>query len=107
MNFLGTVTQSETGHAQLSAAQTVYTTSVMDEVAPKPGSGPARELDLTDAKTTLRIGAETHAIFDESRMGQIDQDYEKDSDEHKKAVGRTTSGSSSVWVRLPRAASPR
>ncbi|WP_406731864.1 DUF6571 family protein [Streptomyces sp. NBC_01794] len=95
LGFLGTVTQSETGHAQLSAAQTVYTTSVMDEVAPKPGSGAARELDLTDAKTTLRIGAETHAIFDQSRMGQIDEDYTKDSDEHKKAVGRTTE-----WVKF-------
>ncbi len=95
VSFLGTVAQSETGHAQLSAAQTVYTTSVMDDVAPKPGSGPARELDLTDAKTNLRIGAETHAIFDESRMGQIDQQYKEGSEEHKKAVGKTTE-----WVKF-------
>ncbi|MFH9722413.1 hypothetical protein ACH4M4_05555 [Streptomyces sp. NPDC017254] len=95
VNFLGTVAQSEVGHAQLSAAQSIYTTSVMDEVGPKPGSGPARELDLTDAKTTLRIGAETHSIFDQARMGQIDQQYEIDSDEHKKAVGRTTE-----WVKF-------
>ncbi|MEU2078975.1 DUF6571 family protein [Streptomyces sp. NPDC013489] len=95
VSFLGTVSQSETGHATLSAAQTVYTTSVMDEVAPKPGSGPARELDLTDAKTTLRIGSETHAIFDQSRMGQIDQQYTIDSEEHKKAVERTTE-----WVKF-------
>ncbi|MFF5789957.1 hypothetical protein ACFY8P_33910 [Streptomyces sp. NPDC012693] len=95
VSFLGTVTQSETGHAQLSTAQTIYTTSVMDDVAPKPGSGPARELDLTDAKTTLRIGAETHAIFDQSRMAQIDQQYAIDSEEHKKAVSRTTD-----WVKF-------
>ncbi|MEE1752264.1 hypothetical protein [Streptomyces sp. SP18CS02] len=95
INFMGTVAQSETGHAQLSAAQTIYTTSVMDEVGPKPGSGPARDLDLTDAKTALRIGAETHGILDNSRMAQIDAQYEKDSEEHKKAVGRTTE-----WVKF-------
>ncbi|MFJ9829395.1 hypothetical protein ACIRSU_34205 [Streptomyces sp. NPDC101160] len=95
VSFLGTVAQSENGHATLSAAQSLYTTSVMDEVAPKPGSGPARELDLTDAKTNLRIGAETHAILDKARMDQIDQQYAIDSDEHKKAVGRTTE-----WVKF-------
>ncbi|MGW6567478.1 DUF6571 family protein [Streptomyces sp. NPDC054975] len=95
IGFLGTVAQSETGHAQLSAAQTIYTTSVLDEAAPKPGSGPARDLDLTDAKTALRIGAETHSIFGAARMGQIDQEYALESDEHKKAVGRTTE-----WVKF-------
>ncbi|QIP86262.1 hypothetical protein GLX30_22020 [Streptomyces sp. Tu 2975] len=95
VNFMGVVSQTETGHAQLSAAQLLYTTSVMDEVAPPPGSGPARDLDLTDAKTTLRIGAETQSILDQSRMGQIDQDYTKDSEEHKKAVAKTTE-----WVKF-------
>ncbi|MFE7773186.1 hypothetical protein ACFU5O_04655 [Streptomyces sp. NPDC057445] len=95
INFMGTVAQSESGHGQLSAAQTLYTTSVMDEVGPKPGSGPAKDLDFTDAKTALRIGAETHGILDESRMAQIDQDYTKDSEEHKKAIGRTTE-----WVKF-------
>ncbi|WP_406000549.1 hypothetical protein [Streptomyces sp. NBC_00829] len=95
IGFMGTVAQSETGHGQLSAAQTLYTTSVMDQVGPPPGSGPAKDLDLTDAKTALRIGAETHGILDDSRMAQIDQDYQKDSEEHKKAVGRTTE-----WVKF-------
>lgn len=95
VSFLGTVAQSETGHATLSAAQSIYTASVVDEVGPKPGSGPARDLDLTDAKTTLRVGAETHAIFDKARMDQIDQQYVIDSEEHKKAIGRTTD-----WVKF-------
>ncbi|MET9801332.1 DUF6571 family protein [Streptomyces sp. NPDC006368] len=95
VNFMGIVAQSETGHAQMSQAQMLYTTSVMDEVGPKPGPGPARELDLTDAKTNLRIGAETQSILDQSRMAQIDAQYEKDSEEHKKAVGRTTE-----WVKF-------
>ncbi|MEU6985594.1 hypothetical protein ABZ946_19520 [Streptomyces sp. NPDC046324] len=51
--------------------------------------------DLTDARTTLRIGGEAQSIMDQSRMAQIDQDYEKDSEEHKKAVGRTTE-----WVKF-------
>ncbi|MFE0700443.1 hypothetical protein [Streptomyces sp. NPDC058872] len=95
VSFLGTVAQSETGHAQLSAAQSVYTTSVLDEVGPKPGSGVARELDITDVKTSMRVGAEAHGLFDESRMGQIDQQYQIDSEEHKKAVEGTTE-----WVKF-------
>ncbi|MFJ5139954.1 hypothetical protein [Streptomyces sp. NPDC088707] len=94
VNFMGIVSQSETGHATLSAAETLYTTSVLDEVGPKPGST-FDERDLTDARTTLRIGSEAQGIMDESRMAQIDKDYEKDSEEHKKAVGRTTE-----WVKF-------
>ncbi|WP_329279267.1 DUF6571 family protein [Streptomyces sp. NBC_00691] len=94
VNFMGIVSQSETGHATLSAAEMLYTTSVLDEVGPKPGST-FDERDLTDARTTLRIGSEAQGIMDESRMAQIDKDYEKDSEEHKKAVGRTTE-----WVKF-------
>ncbi|APE21889.1 MULTISPECIES: DUF6571 family protein [Streptomyces] len=94
VNFMGIVSQSETGHATLSAAETLYTTSVLDQVGPKPGT-PFDERDLTDARTTLRIGSEAQGIMDESRMAQIDKDYEKDSEEHKKAVGKTTE-----WVKF-------
>ncbi|MGW4723536.1 hypothetical protein [Streptomyces sp. NPDC004291] len=94
VNFMGIVSQSETGHATLSAAEMLYTTSVLDEVGPKPGSA-FDERDLTDARTTLRIGSEAQGIMDESRMAQIDKDYEKDSEEHKKAVGKTTE-----WVKF-------
>ncbi|MFE0653609.1 hypothetical protein ACFVZH_34115 [Streptomyces sp. NPDC059534] len=94
VNFMGIVSQSETGHSTLSAAEMLYTTSVLDEVGPKPGST-FDERDLTDARTTLRIGSEAQGIMDESRMAQIDKDYEKDSEEHKKAVGRTTE-----WVKF-------
>lgn len=94
VNFMGIVSQSETGHSTLSAAETLYTTSVLDEVGPKPGST-FDDRDLTDARTTLRIGSEAQGIMDESRMAQIDKDYEKDSEEHKKAVGRTTE-----WVKF-------
>ncbi|MFD3663262.1 hypothetical protein ACFWVF_22165 [Streptomyces sp. NPDC058659] len=94
VNFMGIVSQSETGHATLSAAEMLYTTSVLDEVGPKPGST-FEDRDLTDARTTLRIGSEAQGIMDESRMAQIDKDYEKDSEEHKKAVGKTTE-----WVKF-------
>ncbi|MCX5226506.1 DUF6571 family protein [Streptomyces sp. NBC_00233] len=94
VNFMGIVSQSETGHSTLSAAEMLYTTSVLDEVGPKPGST-FEDRDLTDARTTLRIGSEAQGIMDESRMAQIDKDYEKDSEEHKKAVGRTTE-----WVKF-------
>ncbi|RSS44768.1 DUF6571 family protein [Streptomyces sp. WAC08241] len=94
VNFMGIVSQSETGHSTLSAAEMIYTTSVLDEVGPKPGSS-FDERDLTDARTTLRIGSEAQGIMDESRMAQIDKDYEKDSEEHKKAVGKTTE-----WVKF-------
>lgn len=91
---MGIVSQSETGHSTLSAAEMLYTTSVLDEVGPKPGSS-FEDRDLTDARTTLRIGSEAQGIMDESRMAQIDKDYEKDSEEHKKAVGKTTE-----WVKF-------
>ncbi|MFF0474075.1 S8 family serine peptidase [Streptomyces sp. NPDC004284] len=94
VNFMGIVSQSETGHSTLSAAESLYTTSVLDQVGPKPGST-FDERDLTDARTTLRIGSEAQGIMDQSRMAQIDMDYEKDSEEHKKAVGRTTE-----WVKF-------
>ncbi|MFF0431832.1 hypothetical protein ACFYU9_06360 [Streptomyces sp. NPDC004327] len=94
VNFLGTVAQSETGHTMLSQAEMIYTTSVLDEVGPKPGSQ-LTDMNLTDARTTLRIGSETQGILDECRMEQIDKDYEHDSEEHKKAVGKTTE-----WVKF-------
>ncbi|MGW8765532.1 hypothetical protein ACWGN5_23825 [Streptomyces sp. NPDC055815] len=94
VNFMGIVSQSETGHSTLSAAEMLYTTSVLDEVGPKPGST-FDDRDLTDARTTLRVGSEAQGIMDESRMAQIDKDYEKDSEEHKKAVGKTTE-----WVKF-------
>ncbi|MCP3822477.1 hypothetical protein NLX86_31645 [Streptomyces sp. A3M-1-3] len=95
VNFMGIVSQSDTGHGQLSAAQMLYTTSVLDDVGPKPGSDLRDDRNLTDARTTLRIGAEAQGIMDQSRMAQIDADYEKDSEEHKKAVGKTTE-----WVKF-------
>ncbi|MDV9191631.1 DUF6571 family protein [Streptomyces sp. SR27] len=94
VNFMGIVSQSETGHSTLSAAESLYTTSVLDQVGPKPGT-PFDDRDLTDARTTLRIGSEAQGILDETRMAQIDKDYEKDSEEHKKAVGKTTE-----WVKF-------
>ncbi|MFF9428964.1 hypothetical protein [Streptomyces sp. NPDC014746] len=94
INFMGIVAQSETGHSTLSAAEMLYTTSVLDEVGPKPGPT-FDERDLTDVKTTVRIGSEAQGIMDETRMAQIDKDYEKDSEEHKKAIGRTTE-----WVKF-------
>lgn len=94
INFLGTVAQSETGHTTLSQAEMIYTSSVLDEVGPKPGSQ-LTDMNLTDAQTTLRIGSETQGILDECRMEQIDKDYEHDSEEHKKAVGKTTE-----WVKF-------
>ncbi|MFG3494425.1 hypothetical protein [Streptomyces sp. NPDC047928] len=94
--FMGIVAQTEVGHAQLSMAQSVYTASVLDVVGPRPGSVDLRnDLLLTDAKTALRIGAEAHGILDESRMAQIDATYAKESEDHKKAVGKTTE-----WVKF-------
>ncbi|MFB7589514.1 hypothetical protein [Streptomyces sp. NPDC056169] len=94
INFMGIVSQSESGHSTLSAAESLYTTSVLDQVGPKPGTD-FDERDLTDARTTLRIGSEAQGIMDGSRMAQIDADYEKDSEEHKKAVAKSTE-----WVKF-------
>lgn len=95
VNFMGIVAQSETGHATLSQAQMLYTTSVLDDVGPKPGSDLSDDRNLTDARTTLRIGSEAQGIMDETRMAQIDKDYDEGTDEHKKAVGRNTE-----WVKF-------
>ncbi|MDH2393042.1 hypothetical protein QCN29_30560 [Streptomyces sp. HNM0663] len=95
VNFMGVVSQSEAGHSTLSPAQMIYTSSVLDEVGPKPGTDLRDPRNLTDAQTTLRIGSEAQGIMDQSRMAQIDKDYEKDSEEHKKAVGETT-----AWVKF-------
>ncbi|KQX17282.1 hypothetical protein ASC82_03515 [Streptomyces sp. Root431] len=94
INFMGIVSQSESGHSTLSAAESLYTTSVLEQVGPKPGTD-FQDRDLTDARTTLRIGSEAQGIMDGSRMAQIDMDYEKDSEEHKKAVAKSTE-----WVKF-------
>jgi len=95
VNFMSIVAQSEEGHSQLSAAQSLYTTSVMDARGPEPGHGEIENTDLTDVKTALRIGSEAHGILDNSRLGQIDKDFEKDSEEYNKEVARTTE-----WIKF-------
>ncbi|MFJ6908539.1 hypothetical protein [Streptomyces griseoluteus] len=95
VNYLSIVSQTKEGHALLSAAQSVYTAHTLGVVGPEPGSAELKMTDLADAHTTLRIGAETHGILDHSRMGQIDQDYEKDSEEKKKALAQSTE-----WVKF-------
>ncbi|MGW4221839.1 hypothetical protein ACWEG1_00100 [Streptomyces bauhiniae] len=94
-NFMSIVAQSKEGHAALSAAQTVYTAHTLGVVGPEPGSAEIKNTDMTDAHTTVRVGAETHGILDHSRMGQIDQDYEKDSEEKKKAIAASTE-----WIKF-------
>ncbi|MGW3991319.1 hypothetical protein [Streptomyces sp. NPDC004830] len=95
IDFMSIVSQDETGHAQLSAAQSLYTTSVIDAAAPSPGAGEIKATDLTDAKTALRVGAEAHGVFDNSRMGQIDKNYDKETEEYNKQVARTTE-----WIKF-------
>ncbi|MER8016962.1 hypothetical protein ACIQ7S_05720 [Streptomyces griseoluteus] len=94
-NYLSIVSQTKEGHALLSAAQSVYTAHTLGVVGPEPGSAELKMTDLADAHTTLRIGAETHGILDHSRMGQIDQDYEKDSEDKKKALAQSTE-----WIKF-------
>ncbi|MER8028047.1 hypothetical protein ABTZ78_03580 [Streptomyces bauhiniae] len=95
VNYLSIVSQDKEGHALLSAAQTVYTAHTLGVVGPEPGSAELKMTDLADAHTTLRIGAETHGILDHSRMGQIDQDFEKDSEDKKKALAQSTE-----WIKF-------
>ncbi|WP_282701038.1 hypothetical protein [Streptomyces sp. CC219B] len=95
VDFMSIVAQSEEGHGQLSAAQSLYTASVLDAAGPEPTTGKIDPVDLTDAKTALRIGSEAHGILDYSRMGQIDKDFEKDSEEYNKKVAQTTE-----WIKF-------
>ncbi|MFG2814196.1 hypothetical protein [Streptomyces sp. NPDC048410] len=94
-NFMSIVAQGKEGHAALSAAQSVYTAHTLGAVGPEPGSAEIKDTDLTDARTTVRVGAEIHGMLDHSRMGQIDQDYEKDSEEKKKAIADSTE-----WIKF-------
>ncbi|MCM3264575.1 hypothetical protein M3765_11120 [Streptomyces thermoviolaceus] len=95
INFLSIVAQTEEGHSQLSAAQSVYTANTVGTVGPKPGSQEIKPSDLTDAHTVMRIGSETHGILDNSRIAQIEQDYQEGSKERQKAIGRTTE-----WIKF-------
>ncbi|WP_330235288.1 hypothetical protein [Streptomyces sp. NBC_00566] len=95
MNFMSIVAQDKEGHAALSAAQSVYTAHTLGVVGPEPGAAEIKNTDMTDARTTVRVGAETHGILDHSRMGQIDQDYQKDSEEKKKAIAQSTE-----WIKF-------
>lgn len=95
--FLSTVGQSKAGHEALSAAQQIYTVSVLDAKAPPPGTpGPVSDMDLTDSLTAVRVGAQTHAILDHARMEQITQDYAGDDEQQKKELGRL--GEWGKWV---------
>jgi hypothetical protein len=95
VNFLSIVSQSEEGHSQLSAAQSVYTANTLGIVGPEPGSQEIKPTDLTDAHTVMRVGSETHGILDNSRIGQIEQDYEEGSKERQKNIARTTE-----WIKF-------
>ncbi|MER6789490.1 DUF6571 family protein [Streptomyces sp. NPDC000658] len=95
VNFLSIVGQSEDGHSQLSAAQTVYTANTLGVVGPTPGDQEIKATDLTDAHTVMRIGSETHGILDQSRIGQIEQDYQEGSKERQKAIAQSTE-----WIKF-------
>lgn len=95
VNFLSIVSQSEEGHSQLSAAQSIYTANTLGVVGPEPGAQEIKPTDLTDAHTVMRVGSEAHGILDNSRIGQIEQDYEEGSKERQKGIARTTE-----WIKF-------
>ncbi|WP_328582182.1 hypothetical protein [Streptomyces sp. NBC_00370] len=87
--FLSSLGQHPDAYADVSHAQSVYTSSVLEAQTGPHG------LDAGAAREAVRIGAETQGVLDHSRVAQIAAEGAKEADDYSKAVDQR-----SGWVDL-------
>ncbi len=89
INFLSVIGQNETSHGVVSAAQHLYTLSMLD------AHPPTSEANMNNAHDALTTGGEVQGILDHSRVQQAEVTYKDEAEEQNKSLGR-----SGDWVKL-------
>ncbi|MEU2758587.1 DUF6571 family protein [Streptomyces sp. NPDC007094] len=89
INFLSVIGQNETSHGAVSAAQHLYTLSMLD------AHPPTSEANMNKAHDALTTGGEVRGILDHSRVQQAETTYKDQAEEKNKSLGR-----SGDWVKL-------
>ncbi|MET9917742.1 hypothetical protein ABZZ04_11740 [Streptomyces sp. NPDC006435] len=79
--FLGALGHHPDAYASLSAAEQVYTSSVLEAQVGKDG-----EIDTGDVRRAVKIGAEVQGMLDQSRADQVVDDGVKAHEEYEKAA---------------------
>ncbi|WP_427919646.1 hypothetical protein [Streptomyces sp. cg40] len=80
IDFLSVLGQNEDSHKGVTAAQHLYTLSMLDA---NPATSEAR---MNHARDVMAVGAETRGILDNSRVQQAETTYGQDSEEAESAV---------------------
>ncbi|MGW0763925.1 hypothetical protein [Streptomyces sp. NPDC002676] len=83
INFLSVMGQNETSHKVLTAAQHMYTLSLLD------AHPPTTQANYDHGVDALTMEAEARGILDHSRVQQAAADYGAASDEANKSLGRS------------------
>ncbi|MFJ4706377.1 DUF6571 family protein [Streptomyces anulatus] len=89
INFLSVLGQNETSHGVVSAAQHLYTLSMLD------AHPPTGEANMNNAHDALTTGGEVRGILDHSRVQQAEETFKGEAEEQNKSLGR-----SGDWVKL-------
>ncbi|MFF8741986.1 hypothetical protein [Streptomyces californicus] len=89
ISFLSVLGQNETSHGVVTAAQHLYTLSVLDA---NPATTAA---NIDNAHDALTIGGEARGILDHSRVQQAAETFKGEAEEQNKSLGR-----SGDWVKL-------
>ena len=82
INFLSLLGQNEDSHKAVTAAQHLYTLSMLD------AHPPSSEDNINQARDIMSVGAEARGILDDSRVQQVTTIYGENSEETNKALGR-------------------
>ncbi|GHH88019.1 hypothetical protein GCM10018793_66030 [Streptomyces sulfonofaciens] len=84
INFLSVLGQNEDSHKITSAAQHIYTLSLLQQ------NPPTDQEHYDRAKDALMMEAQTRGVLDHSRVQQAAADYGQDSDDANKSLGKST-----------------
>nr|WP_267075400.1 hypothetical protein [Streptomyces sp. NBC_00059]MCX5412225.1 hypothetical protein [Streptomyces sp. NBC_00059] len=92
--FLSALGQHPDAYATVSAAEQVYTRSVLENQV-----GPNGGIDTGGARSAVHVGAEVQGMLDQSRADQVQADNMKSHEDYEKAVEKR-----SGWVEFGAAA---
>lgn len=81
--FLSVLGQHPDAYATVSAAEQVYTRSVLEGQVGADG-----QIDKGAARSTVHVGAEVQGMLDQSRADQVEADHMKTHEDYEKAVAK-------------------
>ncbi|MBM7089824.1 hypothetical protein JTP67_15015 [Streptomyces sp. S12] len=86
--FLSTLGQHPDAYATVSAAEQVYTRSLLEGTAITDGK--VEEVDAARARAMVRVGAEVQGMLDQARADQVEATNLKTHEDYEKAVAKRT-----------------